>query len=126
MDDNSLRRGRQNGSKPTSTAKTPEVRACRYCRAKFDVDPKHPNKEFCKDSHRKLAHRYGALSIGKIAERTIRDARKMIEAEVAPLRTRVEALEQRNRPPATHSGIEYMAPEDHPGNNRGDRSERSA
>lgn len=47
----------------------PEIRLCRYCKGKFNVDPRHPNKEFCTENHRKLHHRYGSLSIGKIAAR---------------------------------------------------------
>lgn len=97
MDGNSARRGRQQGQ----TEPTPrEIRQCRYCKGKFEVDSKHPNKEFCSDSHRKLHWRYGSLSIGKVAARVERDVRKFVEkemrpllAEIARLRARLDALE---------------------------------
>jgi len=79
---------------PVKDAKARETRRCRYCKAVFEVDPKFVHKQFCKESHRKLYWKYGAWSVGKIAERTLRDAQKLMEAEIAPLRARVEALER--------------------------------
>ena len=95
MDAVNTLRGRGAGSASSSTAKTPETRLCGYCKGKFGVDPKFPHKKFCSDTHRKLAHRYGALSIGKIAERTMRDARKMLEAELMPLRDQLQKISDR-------------------------------
>ena len=74
---------------------TPEIRSCRYCKAKFEVDPRFPHKEFCKETHRKLYWRYGSQSITKCAERIERDMRKLIEAEVKLLRLRMDALAER-------------------------------
>ena len=98
-------RGRNGATTPAGIPKRAKLPTCGYCRAVLIVDPKFPHKKFCNDTHRKLFHRYGSLSIGKIAERTIRDARKMIEAEVAPLRARVEALERA----AEQNGLEHTA-----------------
>ena len=39
--------------------------------------------------------KYGSQSIGKVAERIERDLRKLIAAEVAPLRARLDALDSR-------------------------------
>ena len=79
---------------PVNGSKSPEIRACAYCRAKFEVNPLFPRKRFCKDTCRKLSHRYGSMAVGKIAEKTIRDVHKLFEKELAPLRARVEALEE--------------------------------
>lgn len=88
-------RGRSGTTVPVDGSKSPITRTCGYCKGKFDVDPKFPHKKFCSDTHRKLAHRYGALSIGKIAERTMRDARKMLEAELMPLRDQLQKISDR-------------------------------
>jgi hypothetical protein len=80
-------------SKPTSRPTTPEIRLCRYCKAKFDIDPAFHWKEFCCDSHRKLFWRYGSQSVGKLAERMERNVRKAVGAEVAALCKRIEAME---------------------------------
>lgn len=90
MDEAKTVRGRSKG-KPEST--TPKLRECRYCKGKFEVNPAFHWKEFCNDTHRKLFWRYGSQSIGKLAERIERDMRKLIAAELAPLRARLDALE---------------------------------
>ena len=82
-------RGRSNG-KPEPTPL--EIRQCRYCKGKFEVDPQFPHKQFCKESHRKLYWKYGSQSIGKVAERIERDMRKLIAAELAGLRADIAAL----------------------------------
>lgn len=83
VDVKSAVRGRGTAKREPSTL---EIRQCRYCKGKFEVDPKFPHKMFCCESHRKLYWRYGSQSIGKVAQRIERDMHKMVEAAVKPLR----------------------------------------
>lgn len=85
------RHGRHDGKRESSLV---EIRNCRYCKAKFELDPRHPNKEFCKEGHRKLYWRYGSLSVTKVAERMQRETAKMLMRELTPLRARVAELER--------------------------------
>lgn len=87
--------GRSNGKQEHTPR---QIRQCRYCKAKFEVDPRYGWKEFCKESHRKLYWKYGSLSIGKVAERVQRDVLKAVHAEVEPLRARVAELERLVKP----------------------------
>jgi hypothetical protein len=72
--------------------KTPQSCKCRYCKAVFDFDPLHPNKQFCKEAHQKLFWRYGSLSIGKLAERMQRQNQKLIAAEMQAMRAEMDVL----------------------------------
>ena len=76
-------KGRQQGDLGHGT---PQTRFCRYCKAKFDVDPKHPNKEFCLETHRKLFWRYGQHSVEKVARRMERSLRKWMDVELKKIR----------------------------------------
>ena len=92
---NTLRRRKD----PTPESSGPEIRACRYCKTKFEVNPRFPHKEFCRESHRKLYWKYGAHSVGKVAQRIERDMRKLIKAEVDAavllLQSRIDAVAER-------------------------------
>lgn len=92
---NRLRRRKE----PTPESSGPEIRSCRYCKAKFEVNPRFPHKEFCREAHRKLYWKYGAHSVGKVAQRIERDMRKLIKSEVDAafllLQSRIDAVAER-------------------------------
>jgi hypothetical protein len=83
---------------PVRDAKSEKAATCGYCKAILVIDPKFPHKKFCNDTHRKLFWKYGSMSVGKVAERMMRDVRKMVSAEIkaelAPLLERIEELEE--------------------------------
>ena len=93
MDAKKQSSGRSNGKAESTPL---EIRKCRYCKAKFEVNPQFPHKQFCKETHRKLYWRYGSQSIGKVAERIERDMRKLIASELAAVHARLDALEAKD------------------------------
>lgn len=79
------------------TAEIATTGKCRYCKAIFDIDPRHPNKEFCKEGHRKLFWRYGQHSVTKLAERMQRENKKLIASELKAARRELKLDAAENR-----------------------------
>lgn len=95
MDGKNTRRGCTETAVAASTSGKPETKQCPYCKGRFQVDQKHPNKKFCSQSHQKLYWAYGSVSIGKVAKRIERDFRKLVEKETKALRVELAALRAR-------------------------------
>ena len=83
-------------SKGRGESTTPQIRQCRYCKGRIEVDPKFPHKTFCRDECRKSFHRYGALPVVKLQQNFAKTVNKLgdrMDRELTPVRQQLAILE---------------------------------
>ncbi len=66
---------------------------CKFCRGFFTPNPNQARHDFCRDECRKNFHKYGALPLAKLKADLTREFSRLIAAEIAPLRARLDGLD---------------------------------